>query len=354
MVGVAADVALQPLTAESAPAIGADYVQDTLGRNGAGVAVGLIDSGLDLTHPDLDDALIAGRRQLGADTGSNVQDDLGHGTYLAGIVTADGGLAPRGIAPGAGIVMVKAINAAGALQLSDAAAGIDWIVANHASFPSLKFINLSFGFVPANTCPCYNIGQPAPQGDAFTVLRAAIDAADGAGILCVAAAGNNGFGANPGPPACFDNVISVGAGYDSFFARAPATGTYFDQTQNQYPNCYDEDAALNSITCFSSRAGCLDFIAPGYLITSSDLMTRGGVIATFGTSAAAAHVTAALALLQQINPNLSAAELVELLRDNAQPVEDPEDAGVFYDRVDAREAATALLRSAVPHWTVFE
>lgn len=357
IVSILPDATLQSETAQSTVAIGADYVQQTLGRTGVGVAVGLIDSGLDSTHPDLAGTLVAGRRQLGADTGSNVQDDYGHGSFLSGVITSDGNLAPRGVAPGAGIVMVKASNSGGIFQVSDAAAGIDWIVANRALFPSLKFINLSFSAgVPAGSCPCNNIGQTGPNADAYTVLRAAINAAANAGILCVAAAGNNGYGANPSIPACFANVISVGAGYDEFFSRAPATGSYATATGNEFPACFDQDASLNSIACFSSRAACLDFIAPGYRITNADLMSRGGVITTFGTSAATAHVTAALALLQGINPNLSAAELVELLRTTAVPTEDPHPsgAGTYYNRIDVRQAALTLLQSAARNWAIYE
>lgn len=329
--------------AESVPAIGADWVHDHLGEDGNGVTVGIIDTGIDTDNPDLTGAVVAGQRFLnqGQDVGTDIEDDNGHGTHTAGIITSDGIDAPLGVAPGATLVVIKALDNTNSGWVSDLISGIDWIIANHDSFPTLKFINLSLvASDPTGLCPCDTLSG-------FSALKAAMDRAQAAGIIVIAATGNDGDSSQISAPACFSNVIAVGAFYDTDFFRAPETGT-FSIGDSPYADCFDADAKRYQIACFTNRNACLDFLAPGYLITSSRI--GGGFEFQYGTSQAVPHVVGTLALLQAHDKyNLSASELVDILRDSA-----PLDPSSTYLRIDARAALESLnVSNLVIDWTIY-
>jgi subtilisin family serine protease len=112
---------------------------------GAGVRIGIIDTGADLAHEDLASKVVASTGCIGANnipaacTGS-AADDQGHGTHVAGIAAAitDNGKGVAGVAPGASLVIVKALGANGSGALNDVNAGIKWAVDHGA-----RVINLS-------------------------------------------------------------------------------------------------------------------------------------------------------------------------------------------------------------------
>jgi subtilisin family serine protease len=122
----------------------ADAWSHTTGR---GVRVGIVDTGVDLTHEDLAGRVVEGTSCVGAAgdpakcTGSP-QDDQGHGTHVAGIIAAnkDNGIGIAGVAPDAQLVVAKALNAAGSGTEEDINAGIKWVVDHGA-----KVVNLSLG-----------------------------------------------------------------------------------------------------------------------------------------------------------------------------------------------------------------
>jgi subtilisin family serine protease len=111
---------------------------------GAGVRVGVVDTGVDLHHEDLAGKVVAGARCLGArvssDCGGSSQDDDGHGTSVAGIVAASAanGRGVTGVAPGALLVVAKALDARGSGTVGDVAAGVRWVVDHGA-----RVVNLS-------------------------------------------------------------------------------------------------------------------------------------------------------------------------------------------------------------------
>ena len=329
--------------AESVPAIGADWVHDQLGEDGTGVTVGIIDTGIDTNNPDLTGAVVTGQRFLnqGQDVGVDIEDDNGHGTHTAGIITSDGIDAPLGVAPGATLVVIKALDDTNSGWVSDLISGIDWIIANHDAFPTLKFINLSLvASDPTGLCPCDTLSG-------FTSLKAVMDRAQAAGIVVIAATGNDGDPSQICAPACFSNVIAVGACYDTDFFRAPETGS-FANGDSPFADCFDADAKRYQITCFTNRNACLDFLAPGYLITSSRI--GGGFEFEYGTSQAVPHVIGTLALLQAHDKNgLTASDLIDILRDSA-----PMDPSSTYLRIDARAALESLnVSNLVIDWTIY-
>ncbi|PIR58960.1 MAG: hypothetical protein COU69_02790 [Candidatus Pacebacteria bacterium CG10_big_fil_rev_8_21_14_0_10_56_10] len=170
---------------------------------GQGVAVAVIDTGIDKDHPDLTDNLSGGINFVAPSTGppwqrvadpDNWDDDNGHGTHVAGIVGASNNqIGVIGTAPQSNLWAVKVLDKNGSGFLSDVIDGINWSVNNN-----IAVINMSLG-----------------TSSDSTALNEAVDAAYQAGVVLVAAAGNSGDG-DPSTnevlyPAKYDSVVAVAA-----------------------------------------------------------------------------------------------------------------------------------------------
>jgi len=114
---------------------------------GVGVRIGIVDTGVDLAHEDLAGQVVASTDCVGsngdpAKCSGNGQDDQGHGTHVAGIAAAakDNGKGIAGVAPGARLVVAKALTAEGSGTTEDINAGIHWVVDHGA-----QVVNLSLG-----------------------------------------------------------------------------------------------------------------------------------------------------------------------------------------------------------------
>ena len=112
---------------------------------GAGVRVGVVDTGVDLAHEDLASKVAVSTSCIGADDVAAAcqgtgQDDEGHGTHVAGIIAADtfNGKGVASVAPGAQLVVAKALDASGSGALEDVNAAIKWVVDHGA-----RIVNLS-------------------------------------------------------------------------------------------------------------------------------------------------------------------------------------------------------------------
>ena len=111
---------------------------------GAGVKVGVVDTGVDLSHEDLRGKVLASTDCVGAGTEAAChgtgQDDEGHGTHVAGIIAADtfNGRGVAGVAPGAELLVAKALDAGGSGALVDVDAGIRWVVDHGAQIVNLS------------------------------------------------------------------------------------------------------------------------------------------------------------------------------------------------------------------------
>ena len=141
-----------------------------LGIDGTGVVVAVLDSGIDKNHPDLAGKVVGEVNFV--DSERTIDDLLGHGTAVAGIIagsgTASGGRY-MGVAPGASLLNVRVIDSKGSGQISDIIAGIDWAIDNGADVLSMSLGGL-------------NLGESNPP-----ISMAADNAMDAGTVVCVAA-----------------------------------------------------------------------------------------------------------------------------------------------------------------------
>jgi len=298
------------------------------GLTGRGVNVAVLDSGVDETHPDLRSSIVAehcfgttvcrgGAREL-AGPGS-AADDNGHGTNVAGIVTSDGTVAPIGVAPGAGLVAVKVLDAQNRFaSTSDIISALNWVA---TARPDVRVVNMSLGTDRLYTGTC-------DAADASTSALASVVAALRArGTLVFASSMNNRSTTAMAAPACVAGVVSVGAVYAR---RGPSSSVF---------GCTDATPVPDRITCFSDSDSALDLLGPGALVTSTGL--GGGQSTYTGTSQASPHGAGAAALLLEADPSLSAAALERLLKTTGRPITDPRN-GVITPRIDVAAALDAL------------
>ena len=327
VMSVALDLPVEAALTPSAALIHADAVHQNLGITGAGVNVAVLDTGVDVTHPDLASKIVAqhcfnrgGCLPDATDEGDIAQDENGHGTHVSGVIVSQGSQSPRGIAPDAGLVAVRVLGSSGVGFSSDVIAGIDWVVANQASL-NVAAINLSLGG-GAYEGAC-------DQADANTMLyAAATTAARDAGIAVFAASGNGAEANKMTTPACVANVIAVGNIYDT-----ASEGI-------NWGNCVDELVTVDQVVCSGNSSSELDLLAPGVLITSTKL--GGGQSTKSGTSTATPHAAAVAALLVQANPSLTPADIETVLENTGVPVTDSR-SGRVVPRIDALAAVSQVI-----------
>lgn len=320
---------------ESVPLVNLDDLQ-TLGHSGSGVQVAMLDSGVESTHPDVGNAVIAeqcfcsgggGCCPNGSSTQSgpgSAEDDSGHGTRTAGDITSDGLVAPVGGAPGAEIVSIKVLDSAQSFCcFSDVIAGLDWILMNR---PDVDVVNMSFGSTALFTGACDDFGATT------MAVSAAINALRANGVVVVAAAGNAGSGTQIGLPACIENAVAVGAVWDA----------------NVGPISCESSTQPDQVACFSNSNSTTDLFAPGALVTTSQI---GSTTATaLGTSHSAALVSACAAALIGAAPAATGAAIEAALVTSSVVVTDPKN-GLSFPRLDCAAALAALLPDKVPALT---
>jgi len=249
--------------------IDADLVHPT--NKGTGIKVAVLDTGIDLDHPDLN---VAGNVTFveGTTTGD---DDNGHGTLVAGIMGArDNDIGVIGVAPEATLYAVKVLDSDGSGIMSVLLSGIEWSVNNN-----MQVMNIGGGSV---------MNWP-------TTVRNALTKAYVAGIAIFGGAGNGGTpdgqGENIWAPGRYDSVIAVGA--------------------------TDE----NNVRLSTSSTGSqLELMAPGNNIYSTAMGGGYGYIGQ--TSASSAHAAGTAALLMKAGMT-SNANVRQTLKDSATDVGAP-------------------------------
>ncbi len=259
--------------AEASPTAGIDGVDTRVD-----VDVAVLDTGVDLRHPDLNVLRSRGRN---CSTGRGIDDGNGHGTHVAGIIGAvDNNVGVVGVAPGARIWPIRVLDASGNGNVSDVICGIDYVT-QHAS--KIEVANMSLG----------GVGADSTCGSNTDAYHEAICASVAAGVTYVVAAGNFGSDAGRIVPATYEEVITVSALAD-FDGQPGGTGG---------ATCrFDVDDTLAD---FSNFGADIDLIAPGVCILST--WPGGGYNTISGTSMASPHVAGGAALYTATHPNASSA-----------------------------------------------
>jgi len=253
-------------------------------RDPSGASVAVIDSGIDLAHPDLNAA--HGINCVGS---KPAIDDNGHGTHVAGTIGArNNGAGVVGVAPGTRLVSVKVLNAGGEGLWSQVICGIDWVTStltDENPDNDIRVANLSLGGLGPQVKSC------ATTTDA---LHKAICRATAAGVTFVVAAGNEGWqfdhATQPNVPAAYPEVLTVTAMTDTD-GRPGATGGAATCGGLSEPD--DRFASFSNWAQTSTGLAHL-IAAPGTCVRST--AAGGGYTLMSGTSMASPHVAAAVAL----------------------------------------------------------
>ena len=263
------------------------------GFAGDGVRVAILDTGIDLTHPDLTPNLDVGLGENCMTPGQPPQDGHGHGTHVAGTVAAaDNDLGVIGVAPHARLVPFKVLDDSGSGEWSNLICAVD-IITGYATDadPSndIRVANMSLGDVGGiGTCTDGSI-------------REAICTSVAAGVTYIAAAGNSTVDASGFIPAAFPEVIAVSAVTDLDGEPGGNGGCWLF-----FYYCDD------TLAEFSNYGATIDVAAPGTQIYSD--WTGGGYATEMGTSMASPHVAGVAALLLSAFPTLTPADIEDRLK----------------------------------------
>lgn len=317
------------------------------GVDGSGVTVAIIDSGIFAPHPDFglpnESRVIAGANFEGslyarmsgvlpADvwdayaTGTAavaLQDEVGHGTHVAGTVGGSGfaasGLDIQGVARGVNLVSLKIASAGNGVVEdvgfeANAVAAIDYMIRNREALGNVRVANSSWGLLAEEA---QGLLGPTDFDPVAEVVRAAVEA----GIVMVFSAGNDG----PEP----DTVRPIPNGMDEVISVAAAC------------KAGDGSCPVGEVTGFSSRGPAVDVTAPGDQILSTSapsilepigqalegdyfgdapqdqVQNRVAYARLSGTSMSSPHVAGVVALMLQANPELTPAQVKQLLEQTA-------------------------------------
>jgi len=245
--------------------------------SGKGVNVCIVDTGMELDHPDLEGFDVAGWVDI-VQGKSNPYDDNGHGTNMAGILVANGWI--NGVAKDVNLYVAKALLANGSGYQEDVVSGIDWCVNQN-----VNIISLSLGG-----------GQDLFPllGSSSRTIEDSVNDAMARGIFVVAAAGNDGGEDDDGDvasPGSERRVICVGG--------VTQSGSHWSKSST----------GNNALSVFPPKLPRGDpdkkpeLVAPAKDVPV--LNTQGTWSSSSGTSAATVYVTGAIALLLEAHPELS-------------------------------------------------
>ena len=297
---------------------------ETLGRDGSGQHVAILDTGVDKAHSFLAGKVVSeacfsagdcpGGVSSSTATGSGVPctystGDCQHGTHVAGIA-AGSGTAFDGVAQAAGVIAINVFSRFdGAADCaprpspcarsftSDQIKGLERVIKLRSTL-RIAAVNMSLGG-----------GQHTSNCDTDS-RKPVIDNLRSTGIATVISSGNSGFSNAVGAPACISSAITVGS-----------------------------TTKGDAVSGFSNSASMVELLAPGTGINSS--VPGGGFAPKDGTSMAAPHVTGAWAVLKELAPGASVPTVLGHLQTTGKPITDP-DNGISKPRIRVLSASTRI------------
>ncbi len=298
------DIRVFALDSNANKQIKADLVQAS-GNTGSGRKIVVLDTGYNYNHPELSSSYLGGKDFVNND--NDPADDNGHGSHVAGIITADGvNSTAKGVAPDAGILSGKVLGASGGGYFSDVVAAIYWAVDGPdgvygtADDFNADAISMSLGtskpYVYRGFCD-----------NVLPDLTNAIKYARNRSVIVVVAAGNSGS-AGVSIPGCISYSTTVGA----------------------------VDGADN-IAKFSGRGSAVDIVAPGVNIFSAWLGISYATAS--GTSMSTPSISGVVALIKTAHASYSVAQIENALFTTAKDLGAAgKDSNYGWGRVDASKA----------------
>jgi hypothetical protein len=316
-----------------------------INRTGAGQTIAVLDTGIDATHPFLQqtssgpskvvaEACFASTsscpdgttQEIGPGAGAPCTYDssgCAHGTKVAGIA-AGRGTSFSGVARGAKLISVQVFSKYSGDQcspgfvgdcakptLDDELKGLDWVYQQRANF-TIAAVNFSIGTSGVLSSDC---------DASFPATKTAIDNLRSAGIAFVTSSGNAGSKTGVDWPACISTAVAVGATTNS-----------------------------DTVADFSNSSSQVELLAPGVDIDSS--VPGGGFATDSGTSFAAPHVSGAWAIMKAITPSASVDTVLADLQNTGKPVTDTAN-NVTKPRIRVLSAGTQLKDTGFKSFTSF-
>ncbi len=274
-----------------------DLAWDELAANGgqaggsASVLVAMLDSGVDLDHPDIQANLYSTGKDFTSDGQSDANDTHGHGTCTAGIVAAvaDNGLGVAGIAYNAKILPLRIMNDWGVTTSDQLTQAMDYAWQEGA-----EIISNSWG------------GTTPDQALTDAIHRAKTEGRNGLGCVILFSSGNEGYG-NVNYPGNLDDVIAVGA------------ANMFDEKKNSGSRDYNRKWSAN-------YGSALDVVAPTIVYAPDIQGSAGYVDGDYfdhfgGTSAACPNAAGVAALVLSANSAYTSDDVQNVLQQSADKIE---------------------------------
>ena len=332
VVSVEEDIPVPATLDQSVPRIGAAQLHAS-GVTGSGIAVAVLDTGVDKTHPFLLGSVISeacystnGIDIVSLCPGGVTESEAAgsampyggachaggcdHGTHVAGIVAGRSGIVGSpgpGVAPEAGIIAIQVFSRFN--SEADCGAGKAPCVMTYSS-DIIKGLERVYELRTAYSIASVNMSLGGGQYTGYCdsdSRKPSIDTLRAAEIATVIASGNNGFCGAISAPACISTAISVGATDDA-----------------------------DAVSLFSNSASFVSLLAPGQWITSS--VPGGGYADYQGTSMATPHVAGAWALIKQDSPAATVAEILASFTSTGLSITDTLCPSMTKKRVNVYEA----------------
>lgn len=286
---------------------------DNLGVNGAGVGVAIVDTGIDLFHPDLIANVGSVSYNAFSTTGESGLDDHGHGTHVAGIVAAENnGIGVVGVASGATLFAVKVLDAGGSGSDAIVIAGLEWVAANAATAtPPIRVVNMSLGRL-------LDVANGETIGN--SVMRAAVQSLTIQGVAVVVAAGNDAsVTISQQVPAAYPEVIAIA----STTAKNGVAGKVGRSTISIPADTASYFTTDGFDVAISAPGEDQEDVKTGGFLSSVGILSTalgGGTTRMSGTSMASPHAAGVAALILSKNPTLSTEEVRTIIRTGASGI----------------------------------